>query len=158
MLHEESKKIWKFIMTRLAAVGKGGDDSRIDYFSSLVPRHLNSYARLVDKEYGPDATKEQLKLDWNQTTVVDTLSRIVGLDDEAHRRGVRILVHFLDFSMHERSSQREDREERRIRFDIYELMQELRTLKGTDEAKYDQTLEELRALEAGTEEEVTEED
>jgi hypothetical protein len=141
---------WKLILERLVVVGATttDDGAQVDYFSSLVPRHLVAYGRMMGKEYGPETTKEQAGEDWAQTTVVDVVDRITGLEDEAHRRAVRILVHFLDFSMHRAADRADFRESHRLRFDIYELMQELKTLRTNDEAAYAQALDGLRTLEA----------
>jgi hypothetical protein len=145
----DQKKSWTAIIEHLVQVGAPPGTDAVDYFSSLVPRHLQSYGKMLGKEYDATSTKEQLREDWAQTTVVDVIDRIAGLDDESHRRGVRILVHFLDFGMRQIQDRTEARDHHRLRFDIYDLMGEVKGLKaGGDAAAYEQVLADLRTIEA----------
>jgi len=137
---------WKEIIERLAGVGKTEVD-QIDYFSSIVPRHLAAYGSMMGKGYDASTTREQAREDWNQTTVVDVIDRITSLEDETYRRAVRILVHFLDFSLIRSPDRTEFHEARRVRFEIYDLMNELRQLRSSDGTAYAQALDGLRTLE-----------
>jgi hypothetical protein len=145
----EVKNDWKKIIEILVKVGKANENDRIDYFSSIVPRHVQSYGAMMGKNYDvSNATRDELRTDWDESKVVDVIDRIVNLEDELHRRGVRILVHFLDFSTIHAAERGADREDRMIRFDINRLMRDLRDLKKSGDADaYGKALEDLRALE-----------
>ena len=80
--------------------------------------------------------------------MVDVIERIVDLNEGLYRRCTRILVHFLDFSMIHSAERSFDRGDRMIRFDINELMHNLRDLKNTgDGDAYNELLENLRNIE-----------
>ncbi len=139
---------WSSIVKQLVDVGTT-DANVIDYFSSLMTHHLLSYGLMMDKKYDETVTKEQLKSDWADSSVVDVLDRIVAMEDASYRRSVRILVHFLDFGALRTVDRTTARENSRLRFDIYELMQDLRNLRaGNDSNAYDQALTGLRTIES----------
>jgi hypothetical protein len=140
---------WTTIVKHLVEVGAPTGPESIDYFSSLVPRHVQSYGRMMGKQYDATVTKEQIRTDWAESSVVDVLNRIASLEDEPYRRGVRILVHFLDFGMHRILDREKSRDNHHLRFEIYDLMQDLRNAKiGIDQVAYEETLNELRSIES----------
>jgi hypothetical protein len=147
----EKVETWKAILKCLVKVGSDDGGGEVDYFSSLIPRHLRSYARMMDANYGPETTKEQLKEDWALSAVTDVLSRVARSDDDSYRRGVRILQHFIDFSVYETVSSEgvtDHRDSQQVRFDLYDSMDRLRTLGKEDESSYELAVTELRELEA----------
>lgn len=145
----EKVEAWKAILQCLVKVGSGVEVNGVDYFSSLIPRHLRSYARMVEAEYGAEATREQLSADWARHAVTDVLSRVAKLDDDYYRRGVRILQHFIDFSSQEASENAADFHTKfQVRFDIYSSMDQLRSLGKEDDSSYEQAVAELHALES----------
>jgi hypothetical protein len=143
---------WMEIIGILGGVGRATGNEGVDYFSSLVPRHVRSYGTMMGEEYDVGSvTVDELRADWNKCSVVDVLDRLVQLDDNYYRRGVRIITHFLDVNAlrgGEGGPLREEHGHRLLRFDFSRLVGELRELRvGGSNVDYDEALEKLRSFE-----------